>query len=155
MIEALKDLFVSISSAAKGLQVFQKLMQGKRGESLILIEELKENLGLCWMVVARETEPFKIIPELTFKEYDQLLRQGFNFNVLYRKPIEQDEKLAQTELSHFIGQETAFLIENIYDKIKELKRIYRVDRNNPKIRWRTRILNIHKRLLLLLWHLAR
>jgi hypothetical protein len=154
MIEELKDLFMSISSAVKGVEVFQKLMQGKRGDSLLLIEELKENMGLCWMVAARETDPFKIIPELITQEYDRLLRQGFDFNVLYRKPIEQEVKLSQTELSHFIGQETAFLIENIYDKIKELKRIFRVDQNNPKIRWRARILNIHKRLLLLVWHLT-
>jgi hypothetical protein len=153
MIESIAAIFSGLSSAASTAEVFKKLLRGKKGDTRAFLEEVKENLGLCWMVVERDTDPMNIIRELATLEYDRLLRAGFNFNSLSRKKIQGNPRLAESDLSSFIGKETDDLVENIYDKIKTLKLIYRVDEDNPRIRWRRRIVNVQKRMLLLMEHL--
>lgn len=153
MIESIPAIFSGLSSAASTAKEFRELLRGKKGDTRALLEEVKKNLSLCWMVVERDTELARIIPELTTLEYDRLLRAGFNFNSLSRKKIQGSPRLAESDLSSFIGKETKDLVENIYDKIKTLKLIYRVDEDNPRIRWRRRIVNVHRRMLLLMEHL--
>jgi hypothetical protein len=153
MIESIAAIFSGLSSAASTAEAFKKILRGKKGDTRAFLEEVKENLGLCWMVVERDTDPMNIIRELATLEYDRLLRAGFNFNSLSRKKIQGNPRLAESDLSSFIGKETKDLVENIYDKIKTLKRIHRVDKGNPRIRWRRRIVNVHRRMLLLMEHL--
>ena len=153
MIESIAAIFSGLSSATSTARVFREILRGKKGDTRALLEEVKENLGLCWMVVERDTDPIKIIPELAHSEYDRLLRTGFNFDSLQRKRIQASQRLAESDLSSFIDKQTKDLVENIYDKIKTLKRIYRVDKGNPRIRWRRRIVNVQKRMLLLMEHL--
>lgn len=154
MIESIRLIFDTLSSAAKTVQAFKGIMKGTRGDARALLEELKENAGLCWLVVEKNIKPEKIINELTCKEYDRLLRTEFKFNSLKRKSVRDYPEIAGTELSVFTGKSTEYLLVNIYDKLKELKRIYRIDKNTPGIRWRVRIINLQKRILLLLRHLS-
>jgi hypothetical protein len=106
------------------------------------------------MVLELGTDPMKIIPELRTTEYDGILKTNFEFNSLKRGRIQADQELLQSDLSSFVGKDTQDLIDNIYDKTKALKRAYRVDRDNPKILWRRRVLNLQKRMLLLMQHLG-
>ena len=155
MIETIQTVFSTIATAASTLKTFRELLKGKKGDTRALLEELKENAGLCWLVMEMDTDPIKIISELRTEEYDRLLKTNFDFNSLKKQRISVDERIGKSDLSSFLGKETAILVENIYDRIKELKRIYRVDRENPKVRWRVRIINLQKRILLLLWHLKK
>lgn len=154
MIESIKLIFDTLASAAGTLSAFKGVMKGTRGDSRALLEEIKENAGLCWLVVEKNLEAEKIIKELSTKEYDRLLRTDFNFNSLKRRPVADYKTIKDTELASFAGKPTEGLLVNIYDKIKELRRIYRIDRHTPGIRWRVRIINLQKRNLLLLRHLA-
>lgn len=153
MVDSLTTIFQSLATAASTLQAFRNLIRGKKGDSRALLEEIKENAGLCWLVVERDTHPFKIIPELTTREYDRLLRTSYNFNTLKRGSIRMFPELRNRTLATFAGKDTSDLLENIYDKIKTLQRMHRVDPENPRIRWRVRIINLQKRNLLLLKHL--
>ncbi len=150
---SIPTLFSGISSAASAAKMLNELLQGKKGEKRILLEEIKENQALCWMVVENGTDPMEVVPELKTVEYDRILRTDFNFNSLERKKIRKSSDLEASDLSSFIGKETQDLVENIYDKIKGLKRVHRVDKDNPNIRWRRRIINLLKRILLLMQHL--
>lgn len=154
MIDNLKLIFDTLASAAETVKVFKGVLKGTKGDTRALLEEIKENAGLCWLVVEKQIAPEKIIKELSSKEYDRLLRTDFNFNVLKRKTIPAYKEMSNTDLSVFAGKSTEILLINIYDKIKELKRIYRIDRNIEGIRWRVRIINLQKRMLLLLRHLS-
>jgi hypothetical protein len=153
LLDSIQSLFSALSSASSTLNVIRNLIKKHKGESRVLLQEIKENVGLCWMVLEMKTDPLKIIPELRTVEYDQLLKRGFNFNTLKRKKIPSSKRLQNSNLRYFIGKDTSWLIENIYDRIKTLKRVYRVDRNNQNIFWKTRVFNLNKRILLLLWHL--
>lgn len=153
MIGELSTIFKGLSSAEETARAIQEFLKGKKGDTRALIEELKENLTLCWLVEERGTDPAKVIPELAISDYDRILRKGFNFNLLQKKKIRRSKHLEASDLAFLIGMETEYLLINIYDRIKALLKIYKVDRNNPKIRWRMRIINLHRRMLLLIKHL--
>ena len=158
MIESIPVLVKGLSTVAEIAEVFRKLLRWKRGGVKVLLEEIKGNLDLCWMVVNEDVDPLKIVPELDTSVYDRLLKEDFDFNTISRKRkrrrrIQDKGELAGSDLASFIGKSVEDLVENIYDKIKELKRRYRVDKRNPKIKWRRRVINLHKRILLLIQHL--
>ena len=153
MIEELSAIFTGLSSGTETARAIKELLKGKKGDTRALIEELKGNLTLCWLVVERGTDPAKVIPELAISDYDRILKAGFNFNALQKKKIRRSRQLEASDLAFLIGKETDYLLINIYDKIKELRLIYKVDRKNPRIRWRMRIINLHRRMLLLVKHL--
>ena len=153
MIESLSAIFRGFTSAAGTVKVLVELLQGRAGDEQALLEEIKENLGLCWMVKELDTDPMMIIPELATLEYDRLIKKGFDFNSLKQRRIRSSKKLEESELAFLIGRDTKFLIKNIYARIKDLKRIYRIDRANPRIQWERRITNLHVKMMLLMRHL--
>ena len=153
MLEDLSSLFAALSSAEKTAKVLKELLKGTKGDRRALLEELKENLTLCWLVVEQGTAPDKVIPAFKTSEYDRLNKTDFNFNSLQKKKIRRSAQLEASELASLIGKKTADLIINIYDKIKTLKQAHDVDSTNTRIRWHLRILNLHRRMLLLIKHL--
>ncbi len=153
MIEELSVIFKGLSTAKETARAITELLKGKKGDTRALIEELKRNLTLCWLVVERGTDPQKAIPELAISEYDRILKTDYKFNTLQKKKIRRSKQLEASDLAFLIGKKTEYLLINIYDKIKDLRQIYKVDRDNPKIRWRMRFINLHIRMLLLIKHL--
>ncbi|NVJ50621.1 MAG: hypothetical protein HWE11_09555 [Gammaproteobacteria bacterium] len=155
MLESISKLFSTLSSAAKTAQALQKLISDVDGDERSLLEELKENAGLCWLVTKREVAPIRIINELQTTEYDRIIKTDFDLDKLKRKKIRASKRYQGTDLQVFVGKSTAELIENIYDRIKDIKRIHRIDPDMKRIRWQVRFINLHKRILLLLEHLKR
>lgn len=155
MLANIRHLFEFASSGSKVLQEIDRLIRRRRGRPRLLLEELKGNQDLCVMVLEDGTDPMRIIPELRTNQYDVLLQEGFNFNSLKKEEIQYNPNLEGSDLSSFLGMGTDRLIEDIYDKIKELVRRHRIDSDNPKIHWRRRIINLYKRILLLIDHLRR
>lgn len=154
-LETISTLFASLGTAASTLKAFSELISSNRGEARILLEELKRNATLSWLGVEREVEPQKIIPQLSTKAYDRLIEKNFDFNHLSprKKIIKGNARLEDSDLSSFIGKDVANLIEGIYDRIKEMQLIFEVDPANERIDWNRRILNLNKRILLLMSHL--
>jgi len=144
----------AINTAASAAKLFKELLKGKKGDILVLLEEIKENSRICWMVVERDTDPMKAIPAFTTNEYDRLLREGFDFNRLSkkRKKIEVSEDILTPYQKFFLDKDTAELVTSIYDSIKDLKSYHRIDPQNQRINWRLRILNLQKKIMLLIFH---
>ena len=153
MLDTIRDLFDFATSGAKVVQELTKVIKRRKGKSRLLLEELKENQDLCLMVLGEGTDPMLVLPKLKADYYNQLLAEGFNFNSVKREKISTREKLEKSDLSYLIGKSTGFLIEDIYDKVKELQRRFEIDKNNRKIQWRRRIINLYKRIVLLVDHL--
>ncbi len=124
-----------------------------RGNARALVEELKDNSRLCWLVIEDDVAVKKIIPSLSYTVYDRLNKAGFDFNALKRKKIRDYAQLKQSDLESWTGKSTHELIENIYDKIKNLKTTYKYAPDSGKHRWKARVINIQKRILLLVKHL--
>jgi hypothetical protein len=153
MLENIPGILKSIATAYSGLKALSDMSAKTRGDARALIEELKENSRLCWLVVEENVEIKKIIPQLSYAEYDRLNKAGFDFNALKRKKIRRYSQLNQSDLESWAGKSTPDLIENIYDKIKNLKTTYKYAPTSEKHRWKARIINIQKRILLLVKHL--
>jgi hypothetical protein len=157
VLETLASLFSTLGTAANTTKAFKELLQQKntKGDSRRLLEELKKNATLCWLVVEREVEPQTAIEKMVITVYDQLLEKGFDFNDINqkKKKIQKVARLEDSDLSSFIGKDIASLIESIYDRIKEMQLVYQVDPDNERIDWNRRVINLHKRILLLMAHL--
>lgn len=155
-LETIGTLFTTLNSAANTTKVFKELLANKKGEARLLLEELKRNSTLSWLVVQRQVEPRKIIPQLSAKVYDRLLEENFNFNSLAsakNRLVQGDGRFRDGDLASFIGKDVANLVEGIYDRIKEIQVIFQVDPKNKHIDWNRRVINLHKRILLLMFHL--
>ena len=151
-------LFKGLTTASEITALYNKILRWKKGSVRLLLEEIKGNMDLCWMVIEEGTDPKKVIPSLETKTYDRLLENGFDFDKVSRirrrgRKIQSRKELEESDLRYFIGKSTEELIQNIYDKVKELKRRYKIDRNNEKIQWKRREINLSKRILLLMDHL--
>jgi hypothetical protein len=153
MLESIKTLFGFATSGFKIGEELVKILRRRRGKARLLFEELKLNQDLLVMVVEEGTDHFKVIPRFATQQYDALLGENYDFDSISKKQIKGNEKLKKSDIGYFIGKSTEFLIEDIYDKIKEIKTRYEVDKYNPKIDWRRRIINLYKRLVLLIHHL--
>jgi hypothetical protein len=155
VLETIATLFSTLSTAADTTKAFKELVQNKRGDARLLLEELKKNATLCWLVVEREVEPQTAIEKMVTTSYDRLLEKGFDFNNLSprKKKIRSVARLEDSDLASFLGNDVARLVESIYDRIKEMQLVHQVDPDNEKIDWNRRVINLHKRILLLMSHL--
>ena len=153
MLENIPGILKSIATTYSGLKAFSDMRAKTRGDARSLVEELKENSRLCWLVIEEEVEAEKIIPKLSHSEFDRLNKKGFDFDALKRKKIRKYPQLAKSDLASWNGKSTHALVDNIYDKIKNLKTTYKYAPQSENRRWKVRIINIQKRILLLVKHL--
>ncbi|MBL4575562.1 MAG: hypothetical protein JKY51_05620 [Opitutaceae bacterium] len=150
MLESVAIVLAGMLTSGKAMAMFDAVRKGKKGNIRALIEELKNNSRLCFRVVNDGVDHRVVISKFSTSEYDRLNKSGFNFNALKRAKIPAFEGIQETDLASWPGKSTEELIENIYDKIKDLKSR---DQFKPDGRLnRRRLINIHKRILLLLRH---
>jgi hypothetical protein len=155
VLETISALFSTLNTAAGTTKAFKELIPNHRGDARLLLEELKKNATLCWLVVEREVEPKTAIERMATTAYDRLLEKDFDFNHLSprRKKLRRVQRLEESDLASFLGNDVARLVESIYDRIKEMQLVHQVDPDNEQIDWSRRVINLHKRILLLMSHL--
>jgi len=154
-VETISTIISVFGNALNTASAFTELVRTNKGEARVLLEELKKNNTLCWPVTNRESKSTKIIPKLSVKTYSRLLEKGFDFNKLSakKKTIKGHARLKDKDLAAFVGSDVAKLVEGIYDRINELQTIFDADPRNKRIDWERRMMNLHKRILLLMAHL--
>ena len=152
MIENIPTLLKVFDTAKSTLSAFTGWKSKTRGDTRAIIEELKENSRYLWLVLEEDINLNKVVKNLSTKEYDRLLKEGFDFNNLKNKKIAKYASLNNTSLESWQGKETYMLVSNIYDKIKDLKIKYPHAKNSKTLRWNFRVKNTQQRILLLLRH---
>ena len=154
-IESFSTLISIFGNALNTATAFSELIRTNKGETRILLDELKKNNTLCWLVTNGKSKPTNIIPKLSVKTYTRLLEKGFDFNRLSpkKKIVKGHPRLKNSDLSAFIGKDVANLVVGIYDRINEMQTILDADPTNQHINWDRRMINLHKRILLLMAHL--
>lgn len=150
MLESILPALQGVVTSFKAMASFDAFLKGRKGDIRSLVEELKENSRLCFRVVDDDVKPELVIPRFSTAEYDRLNKAGFNFNALKREKIRAFPGLEATDLSSWPGKSTSDLVQNIYDKIKTLRSVNEFVPENPLLR--RRIINVHKRVLLLMRH---
>lgn len=146
------ELKGTISEVSKVIQDINSWLKKQKGDSRALITELKDNLNYLEMVIEHGVELEDILKDITVDEYSRLQNEGFSFNKIKNKKIPKLKSLNGTDLASWKGKETEELVVSIYDKIRNLKASYPKLKNKPNIRWNARVINIKKRILLLLQH---
>lgn len=147
---ALKALS-SGGSAAKSITSWWKK---SKGDSRALIGELRDNLTYLDLVVSDDIPLDDVVEKLSVTEYRRLANEGFNFNKLKKPRIAKFPSLLGTDLEGWGGKETEDLIVSIYDKINEIKIRFPHVGKSKKYRWGVRVINIRKRIWLLLRHVS-
>lgn len=150
MIESILSVLTGLTTTAKAMAAFDIFRKGRKGDIRSLIEELKENSRLCYRVVSDGVDHRVVISKFATTEFDRLNKAGFNFNALQPKKIQPIPELLNTNLASWPGKPTATLVENIYDKIKNLRSIHEFTPDNPMNK--RRLINIHTRIQLLIHH---
>lgn len=150
MLESLVSAFQGLVTAARAMASFDALRKGRKGDVRALIDELRENSRLCFRVVSDGVDHRAVIPRFSTAAFDRLNHAGFDFDTLQPRRIERLPGLAATDLAAWPGKRTSELIENIYEKIKELRSLHEFRPDGAFNR--RRLINIHKRILLLLRH---
>jgi len=130
---------------------FADLRKKTKGDVRALIEELKENSRLCFRVIEDGVPPGEVIPNFSTVVFDRLNESGFDFDAVKRKDIPAFEGMEKTDLASWRGKSTGNLIANIYDKIKDIRSLQMAPSSSTR-RLGPRVINIHKRILLLLRH---
>jgi hypothetical protein len=124
MIENLPIILMTYDTAAKALKAFSTWISQAKGDCRSIIEELKENSRYFYAVLEEDASLAKAFSKLSTKEYDRLMKEGFDFNSLKKKKIGKFPELDGTDLSSWQGKNTQDLVTNIYDKIKDIKEIW-------------------------------
>src|SRR5512139_4065546 len=149
MIESIGTILNFFSTAAKAMDWFTDLRKQTKGDVRALVEELKENSRLCFRVIEDNIPPEEVIPHFSTKVFDRLNESGFDFNAVKRDDISAFNGMEKSDLASWIGKPTQDLIENIYDKIKDIRSLHTLSATSKR-RLGPRVINIHKRILLLL-----
>lgn len=150
MLESLVPALQGLLDTAKAMASFDAFRKARRGDARALVEELKQNSRLCFHVVSDGVDHREVIPRFSTAAFDRLNRAGFDFNTLQPRRIQRMPGLSATDLASWPGKTTAALVENIYDKVKELKSLHEFRPDGAFNR--RRLINIHARILLLLRH---
>jgi hypothetical protein len=114
MFDSIPAILKSLASAGAALRSFSDWRRRTRGDVRALVEELKENSRLCWLVLEEDVALDTIMPSLSTREFDRLNRAGFDFNAVKRERIGADKSLAGTDLASWQGKSTEALLRSIY-----------------------------------------
>ena len=143
----------SMASAGAALREFADWRKRAKGDARALVGELRDNL-LYLDMVARDGVPLaEVIGKLSVGEFRRLERSGYNFNALKRGRIASYSSLQGTDLASWTGKSTEDLVVSIYAKINELKIRYPHVAAHSRYRWNVRVINVRKRIWLLLRHM--
>ncbi|NNF95366.1 MAG: hypothetical protein HKM94_00360 [Halobacteria archaeon] len=144
MLENILGILKSIATAYLGLKAFSEMRAKAKGDARSLVEELKESSRLCRLIIEED-----VILGKSFPSYPM----PGSILMLKHKKIRKYPQLLNSDLASWTGKSTHTLVDNIYDKIKNLKTTYKYAPQSEKRRWKARVINIQKRILLLVKHL--
>ena len=144
----------AISSGGSAAKSITSWWSKSKGDSRALVGELKDNLSYLDMVASDGVSLGDVAEKLSVTEYKRLANEGFNFNKLKKSKITKYPSLQGTDLEKWGGKETEELVVSIYDKINEIKIRFPHVGNSKNYRWGVRVINIRKRIWLLLKHVS-
>jgi len=152
MIKSLPSILQIILEATKQAGYWKALRRKRSGDASVLIDEIKNNLRFCKLVLEDGQDINDVFDLLSTEEFDRLRREGFDFKPLSSRKITKYKSLESTDLAYWGGKTTRELTISIYDKVKDIQVLYPRAKYSKKRRWKVRVLNIQKRILLLLKH---
>ena len=150
MIETLPAVLESMLKAKSLAGDWARWRRRSHANAAVLIDELRNNLRFCNLVLEDDVDIGKALSILSTREFDRLRGEDPSFKSLSPRKIRRYKSLEGTDLAAWQGRFAGDLVENIYHKIKDLQVYYSMLGDDTNRRWRIRVANIRKRILLLL-----
>lgn len=150
MIESVPAVLESLLKAKSLAGLWASWRKKSSGNAAQLVEELRDNLRFCTLVLEDGVEIDAALDVLSTKHYDRLLGEDPGFKSLGPNRIRRFKSLEHTDLASWQGKPTGDLVKNVYGKIKDVKVLYPRSKGGKQRRWHVRVANIRKKILLLL-----
>lgn len=144
----------TLASLGTPYKILSDWSEKSEGDTRALLDEIKQNLRFCTLVIDDGIPIEKVIKEIKTKEYDRLLKHRHDFNTLQKKKIVIPASYKRRDIQSWNGKKTQDLVINIYDKLKEIRTSYPHTSASSKRRWNVRVSNVYLRMLLLIKHKA-
>ena len=135
------------------LRLLASVRSKHRGRRRLLVMELSDNLDLLNLVHQNQVDADKAMPELKDAVYQKLTTEGFALNSLSRRKVSAASAMHVPQLNQYSGWTTERLIDNVYRKIRGIKKLQRLKAKGPAINIPRRLENLRRLLVLLLVHL--
>jgi hypothetical protein len=150
MIESIPAVLESLLKARSLAGLWANWRKNSSGNAALLVEELRDNLRFCTLVLEDGVDISAALEVLSTKQYDRLLGEDPGFKSLTPRKLGRFKSLENTDLEAWQGRPTVDLVKNVYGKIKDVQVLYPRTRGSKQRRWHVRVANIRKKILLLL-----
>ena len=150
MIETIPIVLQAVNSGAKAASAWQKWRTQSKGNAKRLIKELQGNLRFCTLVLKDGLEVSEAMHVLSTEQYDRLSSEDPDLKSVRPRKIRNLGIKDDKYLADWQGKTTVSLVDNIYDKIEDIKAFYPHPKSRKNYRWNVRVANIRNRILLLL-----
>ncbi len=149
-----KDAFTAITTTEKVTSSLYKWITGNRGFKRTVAIELQENIEIIRLYIESEARVESLIPKLKDEAFRNALAEGFNFNSLNRKKIDETSTKGKKQLAVYHGWETQKVFESVYTKISVVKNAVDIKDNEKPKRLGVRLHNIFKMMIMLTEHIS-
>ena len=148
------SILKSVRAAGGAYRVLTAWRRQATGDGRAVVDEIENNLRYLDLVADGDAALGDVVERLDTREFDRLLRAGFDFDRLRRARIPAWDSLSGSDLAAWQGKSTESLIRAIYRMIKDIRVKYPYAADSPNYRWMVRVHNVRKRCWLLFRHLA-
>ncbi len=150
MLESVPIILQAVSTGAAAKSAWTKWRTQSRGNAKRLIIELQKNLRFCTLVLDDGLEVGEAMHVLSTEQYDRLAGEDPALKSLRPTRIRDLGIKDDKNLAAWQGRPTASLVDNIYEKIEDIKAYYPNPKSRKNRQWRIRVTNIRNRILMLL-----
>ena len=150
MLESIPVILQTVATGAAAKRAWSKWRTQSRGNAKQLIGELQNNLRFCVLVLDDGLDVGEAIHVLSTEHYDRLAGEDPDLKSLSPRKIRNLRLKDDANLASWQGRRTVELVDNIYEKIADIKVFYPNPKSRKNRRWRIRVANIRNRILLLL-----
>lgn len=150
MLESAPVFLQALKTGAELKGAWSKWRAQSHGKAKLLIAELRNNLRFCTLVLDDELDIGEAMHVLSTQHYDRLAGEDPDLKSLSPRKIKNLGVADDAKLASWQGRRTVELVDNIYEKIKDIQVFYPNPKSRKNRRWSVRVINIRNRILLLL-----
>ena len=150
MLESVPVFLQALTSGAAAKSAWSKWRAQSHGNAKLLIAELRNNLRFCTLVLDDDLDVGEAMHVLSTQQYDRLAGEDPDLKSLSPRKIQNLGIKDDKKLASWQGRRTVELLDNIYEKIKDIQVFYPNPKSRKNRRWSVRVINIRNRILLLL-----
>ena len=146
------DLTSLLTSIPELIATIDDRIRRSRGTERALLVELKTNIAVIQAFAEDEASINRVIEALEVTTLKDATESGFDFKSVKKGEVKEETVGDNRQLATYVGWSTERLFLNIYEKIKVLQKIIRID-TDKNVRKQVRLNNMLLLMALLVKHI--